>query len=152
MILSLLCLLTPEDPSPAAMLGELFNFQDAWAGLDHFRQQLGTAVSGTLGAMVMTFLVLSLAWGWVKNRFDTSTMWDTFLRLAIVMAGITLWDTSFRQVDAALDWLALGAGNLNPFWDYYRLVYLPFYGLTINGLTWGDPTGLGVELALILIK
>jgi|GEM_PF-3145763 len=130
--------------TPADDILALFNLDQAWPAIEQFRNNLGTATSGPLGAMVICFFLISLLWSWLRNKFDTWSFWDLFLRLFVVAAGILCWHPLFVMVDQSMDWLATGAGNINPYESFYNLVYLPFDQLTIQGYAWGAFGGIDV--------
>jgi hypothetical protein len=122
----------------------LFSLDQAWPAIERFRDSLGTATSGPLGALVISFFLISLMWSWLKNKFDTWSFWDLFLRLFIVAAGILAWHPLFVMVDQSMDWLSTGAGAINPYEDFYNLIYLPFDQLTIQGYAWGAFGGIDI--------
>lgn len=132
-----LALLFASGPTPAQDILSLFSFDQAWSGLQQFKNSLGTATSGPLGELVISLFLISLLWTWVKNKFDTWSFWDLFLRLFMVAAGILSWDSLFRMINSVMNWLANGAGLFNPYQCFYNLVYLPFNNLTVDGIAWG---------------
>ena len=137
-MLSALAGTAPDSATGVIPLLMLFNIPQGWAALRQFQSGLGTATSGPLGTMVLSFFVLSLTWTWVRHRFDTWSMWDVFLRLFITAAGIAAWDTLFWPINDSLSWLATGMGQIDPCQCFYDVALKPFLNLTINGVTWGD--------------
>ncbi len=123
--------------NPAQDFLAFFNFDQVWPALEQFRSRLGSPTSGTLGAMLITFFMISLVWGWVKNKFDTWVFWDLFLRLFVVAAGILAWHTVFVMVDSSMNWLATAGNTLDPYGNFTDLLFTPFDNLVIGGNAWG---------------
>lgn len=139
-----------EPIGPATDVIGLFHLDQAWPAIEQLRNNLGTATSGPLGSLVISFFLISLLWCWVKNKFDTWSFWDLFLRLFMVAAGILCWHTLFAMLDQSMDWLATGGGNIDPYQAIYNLIYQPFTNLVIAGHAWGDLSGLSMtDIALI---
>lgn len=155
-MISALALAATAPAGPAGDVLALFNLNQAWPAIERFRDSLGTATSGPLGALVVSFFLISLLWTWVKNKFDTWSFWDLFLRLFIVAAGIAAWHPLFVMIDRSMDWLATGAGHFNPYEDFHNLVYVPFDHLTIKGYAWGAFGGIDIwnagQIALAAIE
>lgn len=145
----------PEQAMNPADIFQIFNFNAVWTSLDQFEHQLGTATSGPLGAMVLAFFIVSLTWAWLKNRFDTWSFWELFLRLFIVVIGLASWHSAFAAVDQALYWLANGGGIFDSYNDLYTLAGAPFqsltfFGIPVGGFGWIAALAVNPFLALLV--
>jgi hypothetical protein len=138
-------------PGPAGDLIALFHLDQGWPALQEFRRSLGTATSGHLGAIVLSFFLISLFWGWVKNKFDAWPFWDLFLRLFLVAAGLFSWDALFKLVDDDMNWLATGGTLIEPY-SLFANVCAPFNNLVVEGYVFGQIAGDLFNFGALLLQ
>jgi type IV secretory pathway VirB6-like protein len=83
-----------------------------------------------LGALTVSLFLISLMWVWVKNKFDTWSFWELFLRLFIVSAGLASWHTAFVFVDGAMANITTLFGHLDPNTQIADILMTPFANVT----------------------
>ncbi|MFZ5984118.1 MAG: hypothetical protein ACOYXN_07120 [Acidobacteriota bacterium] len=111
-------------------LNTLFNYQGGMAALDALVGTFGTAVSGPLGSLTVSLFLVSLLWVWVKNKFDTWSFWELFLRLFVAAAGLASWHTVFFFVDDGLSQVTTLFGHADPNTQIMDILLIPFANLT----------------------
>ncbi|MFZ5984469.1 MAG: hypothetical protein ACOYXN_08900 [Acidobacteriota bacterium] len=111
-------------------LNAIFNYQGGMAALDALLGTFGTAVSGPLGSLTVSLFLVSLLWVWVKNKFDTWSFWELFLRLFITAAGLATWHSIFFFVDGGLNQIATLFGHVDPNIQIADILLTPFANLT----------------------
>jgi type IV secretory pathway VirB6-like protein len=111
-------------------LNALFNYQLGQAAIDALVSTFGTAVSGPLGAITVSLFLISLLWVWVKNKFDTWSFWELFLRLFITAAGLSVWHSIFFFVDDSLGYVATLFGHVDPNTQIADILLTPFANIT----------------------
>ncbi len=111
-------------------LNAIFNYQGGMAALDALLGTFGTAVSGPLGSLTVSLFLVSLLWVWVKNKFDTWSFWELFLRLFITAAGLASWHTVFFFVDDGLSQVTTLFGHVDPNTQIMDILLTPFANIT----------------------
>jgi type IV secretory pathway VirB6-like protein len=135
-------------------LSSLFDFSAGGAAMRQVVANLGTAVSGPLGSITLSLFLVNLMWVWVKNKFDTWSFWDLFLRLIIVAAGLSTWTQIFMFVDEALDSVTTLFGTIQPQTLLNNVLLTPYASIfaTTNFLTfWSIFAGAPLLLALSVL-
>ena len=117
------------DPSQTP-LNALFNYQLGQSAIDALVSTFGTAVSGPLGSLTISLFLASLLWVWVKNKFDTWSFWELFLRLFITAAGLAVWHSIFFMVDDAMGSIATLFGHVDPNTQIADILLTPFANIT----------------------
>ena len=111
-------------------LSALFNFQAGQGALSALVGTFGTAVSGPLGSLTLGLFLTSLLWVWVKNKFDTWSFWELFLRLFIAAAGLAVWQHVFFFVDDGLAQVVTLFGHADPNTQILDILLTPFANIT----------------------
>ena len=115
--------MSPTAPS----LADLLNFGLVKQALENLVSAYGTPASGPIGALFVSFFLITILWVWVKNRFDTWSLWDVFLRTFIAAAGLVSWNSVFWLVDGAAGHTASLFGNINPNETIANILITPYY-------------------------
>ncbi len=111
-------------------LNAIFNYQGGMATLDALMSTFGTAISGPLGSLTVSLFLASLLWVWVKNKFDTWSFWELFLRLFITAAGLAAWHSVFFFVDGGMNQIVTLFGHVDPNTQIADILLTPFANLT----------------------
>lgn len=140
--------------APETTLEQLFNFGLVKQALENLVSTYGTPASGPLGSIFVSFFLISLTWVWVKNKFDTWSPWDVFLRTFIAAAGLVTWNTVFWTVDGAAASVVGLFGHLNPDAAITNILTSPyaasFTSLMSSAILILTPIATLIQLALYL--
>ena len=136
-------------------LSSLFDFSAGGTAMGQVVASMGTAVSGPLGSITLSLFLVSLMWAWVKNKFDTWSFWDLFLRLIIVAAGLSTWTQIFMFVDDALDSVTTLFGTIQPQTLIKGVLLTPYTNVLANSSNvlsfWSIFTGAPLLLGLSIL-